>query len=141
MGLITRIYTMTSLFQRVWRRSGRCLRRAAAAVAFVVALVSGSHSQAAVVTLDGGGGDASWMNAVNWSSNVLPGPTDDVVISAAAPPAVCSASRLGRHQEPPVRQRSAVEWRRSHPDHGGLLDSGNPGAERWATHGARRDRH
>ena len=38
---------------------------------------------AATVTWDGGGGNSSWETAANWSSNVLPGVSDDVVITGS----------------------------------------------------------
>lgn len=38
-----------------------------------------------VVTWDGGGGDLSWHNPLNWSGNALPGPGDDVVIEVPDP--------------------------------------------------------
>ena len=40
---------------------------------------------AATVSWDGGGGDDSWHTAANWSSDVLPGPADDVVINRPGP--------------------------------------------------------
>jgi hypothetical protein len=38
-----------------------------------------------VVTWDGGGGDLSWHNPLNWSGDALPGPGDDVVIEVPDP--------------------------------------------------------
>lgn len=37
----------------------------------------------ATVSWDGGGGDLSWHNPLNWSGDVLPGLNDDVVINVA----------------------------------------------------------
>ncbi|MCA9078469.1 MAG: hypothetical protein KDA93_25805, partial [Planctomycetaceae bacterium] len=36
----------------------------------------------AAVTWDGGGGDLLWSNPLNWSGDLLPGPTDDVTLNA-----------------------------------------------------------
>ena len=52
-------------------------------------LVFGLHlnpnwARAATALWTGGGGDASWNNANNWSNNVLPMPSDDVVISSVS---------------------------------------------------------
>src|SRR5262245_39952190 len=35
------------------------------------------------ISWDGGGGDFNWNNALNWSSNQLPGLADDVTINVA----------------------------------------------------------
>ncbi len=32
----------------------------------------------AQVRWDGGGGDSQWMNAANWSNDILPGVEDDI---------------------------------------------------------------
>lgn len=42
----------------------------------------------AFVTWDGGGGDLSWHNPLNWSGDVLPGPADHVVIDTAGRPEI-----------------------------------------------------
>lgn len=44
--------------------------------------------QAATVSWDGGGGDDSWHTAANWSTDVLPGSSDDVVINQPGTQAV-----------------------------------------------------
>ncbi len=38
----------------------------------------------AVVSWDGGGNDLNWNNALNWDTNQLPGPTDDVLIATSS---------------------------------------------------------
>jgi hypothetical protein len=42
----------------------------------------------AAISWDGGGGDLSWHNPLNWSSDVLPGPNDDVTINVAGAPTI-----------------------------------------------------
>src|SRR5687767_5453104 len=42
----------------------------------------------AAVSWDGGGDGVNWTNNLNWSSNAVPGPNDDVTISVAANPTV-----------------------------------------------------
>ena len=38
----------------------------------------------AQITWDGGGDGTTWSSAANWSTDTVPGPTDDVVIPAGA---------------------------------------------------------
>ncbi len=45
-------------------------------------VVCGLKVGAAILTWDGGGGDDLWENPLNWSGDVVPGPTDEVVINA-----------------------------------------------------------
>jgi hypothetical protein len=42
----------------------------------------------AAISWDGGGGDLSWHNPLNWSGDVLPGPDDDVTINVPGSPAI-----------------------------------------------------
>jgi hypothetical protein len=49
----------------------------------------------AVVTWDGGGGDLFWHNPLNWSTDTLPGPSDDVVIPSSGDPAIQFADPSG----------------------------------------------
>src|SRR5687767_8464251 len=35
------------------------------------------------VSWDGGGGDGQWINPLNWSTDALPGPADDVTVAGA----------------------------------------------------------
>jgi len=46
-----------------------------------VAVMILCRCSAATVTWDGGGDGFTWHDAANWSGNVLPGPTDDVVLA------------------------------------------------------------
>ncbi|MCC6659952.1 MAG: hypothetical protein IT437_03605 [Phycisphaerales bacterium] len=39
-----------------------------------------SRTLLSTITWDGGGGDNSWHNPLNWAGDVLPGPSDDVVL-------------------------------------------------------------
>lgn len=50
----------------------------------------------AQVTWDGGGGDLSWDNPLNWSADVLPGPGDDVLISPPGAPTISLAGPVVR---------------------------------------------
>ncbi|MEA2325922.1 MAG: large repetitive protein, partial [Thermoanaerobaculia bacterium] len=56
----------------------RVFVRAAAMLAMVVASLSASG---AVVTWDGGGADDNWSTAANWSLDLLPTSSDDVIIT------------------------------------------------------------
>jgi hypothetical protein len=47
------------------------------------------------IAWDGGGNGTSWTDPLNWSGNVVPGPSDDVVISVAGDPAIQLSS--GQH--------------------------------------------
>src|SRR5262245_56135381 len=42
----------------------------------------------ALVTWDGGGDGVNWTDPINWSTNSLPGATDDVLIDIAANPTI-----------------------------------------------------
>jgi hypothetical protein len=42
----------------------------------------------AAITWDGGGDGVNWTNALNWSTDVLPGPDDDATINIAANPTI-----------------------------------------------------
>lgn len=46
------------------------------------------RSLLAAVAWDGGGGDFSWHNPLNWSGDALPGPEDDVLISVPGTPLI-----------------------------------------------------
>jgi hypothetical protein len=48
----------------------------------------------ATVTWDGGGGDFSWHNPLNWSTDALPGPGDDVVINVAGTPTITHSQNV-----------------------------------------------
>ncbi|HOB34069.1 MAG TPA: hypothetical protein PKH32_14425, partial [Verrucomicrobiota bacterium] len=52
--------------------------------AFVGSFLCVVHAHSALVSWDGGGGDFSWQNAANWSTDSLPGPTDDVIINVSS---------------------------------------------------------
>jgi len=45
---------------------------------FLLTLVSVCHP--AVITWDGEAGDGRWSNPINWSGNLLPGPSDEIVL-------------------------------------------------------------
>jgi uncharacterized repeat protein (TIGR01451 family) len=58
--------------------------RAVVRAIFLMAIVAASPTAfCATVTWDAGGGDDNWSNALNWSGNVLPTSSDDVVITTA----------------------------------------------------------
>jgi hypothetical protein len=40
------------------------------------------------IAWDGGGGDNDWHNPLNWSGDVLPGPDDDVIVTAPGTPTI-----------------------------------------------------
>ena len=66
----------------VWRDGSRRLphpRHNQVAAAIVVAF-GAAGSQAASVAWDGGGGNSFWDVAANWSTNLLPGATDDALL-------------------------------------------------------------
>ena len=46
----------------------------------MLSLVSGRGALAAEISWTGGGGDGLWINPANWSGNIVPGSTDDVMI-------------------------------------------------------------
>src|SRR5688572_19799456 len=46
----------------------------------------------AAVSWDGGGDGTNWTDPLNWSTNALPQPADDVTISVGANPTVLIAS-------------------------------------------------
>ncbi len=52
------------------------------ALASLVFLLHVPGLRAAVVTWDGGGGDNSWHNPLNWTGDTLPTTTDSAVIDA-----------------------------------------------------------
>jgi len=43
-------------------------------------ILSGAPAKGALVVWTGGGGNDSWHDAANWSNNVLPSATSDVII-------------------------------------------------------------
>src|SRR5881296_1355263 len=49
-------------------------------IAVVLLVLSGSSTIAANVTWTGAGDGVSWSDPNNWSNNVVPGPTSDVII-------------------------------------------------------------
>lgn len=53
-----------------------------------------ARASAATVTWDGGGGDFSWQNRPNGSSNTLPAITDDVIINIAGAATITSSSNV-----------------------------------------------
>lgn len=48
---------------------------------FLLFIVSFFYTRANTVRWDGGGGDGLWSTAANWENNVLPAPSDDVVLN------------------------------------------------------------
>ena len=52
---------------------------------FAAACVLLPAPASAQITWDGGGDGTTWFSAANWSTNTVPGPTDDVVIPAGTP--------------------------------------------------------
>lgn len=61
----------------------------------------------AAVSWDGGGNGLSWHDPLNWSTDVLPGPSDDVTISVTADPTVRIES--GTHQINSLTSSEAIE--------------------------------
>lgn len=64
------------------RSAGKlCGLKRGLSLAFLFLALGASLAHAATITWDGGGGDLSWQNALNWSGDQVPGPSDDVVIN------------------------------------------------------------
>lgn len=57
------------------------ISRGNAAVALAALFAIHGSASALVVTWDGGGDGSSWEDPLNWSTNALPGPADDVTIA------------------------------------------------------------
>ncbi|MBI5383403.1 MAG: hypothetical protein HZA90_01810 [Verrucomicrobia bacterium] len=53
-------------------------------LALLLLALAATLAHAATITWDGGGGDLSWQNPLNWSGDQVPGPSDDAVINVAA---------------------------------------------------------
>ncbi len=60
----------------------------------LLALAGAANGWAETVTWDGDGGDASWQNPANWSTDALPASGDDVVVDVAAEFSLISSSNV-----------------------------------------------
>src|SRR5690349_13547516 len=60
----------------------------------------------AAIAWDGGGDGTNWSDPVNWSTNTLPGSSDDVTINIAANPTIQFTSAAGT---PTIRSLNCAE--------------------------------
>src|SRR5262245_34269246 len=79
-----RQYTSLELATR-WRIQDRTTKRRARHRTLLFDAALEDRVLLSSVTWDGGAGTNRWFDAANWSQDALPGPLDDVFITAVAP--------------------------------------------------------
>ena len=87
----------------------------------LASLLAGTFTSAlgTTITWDGGGGDLSWQNPLNWSGDQVPGSADDAVINVPTNVAiVCNGTVTVRSVQ---CQGGVAALRRRSDSHGGIV--------------------